>query len=124
MNEGDDKNELSNKNYIEKNKYIIPILNNYLYDKNQLIESNNNNDLICPICLNILENPINCSSNKNSHSYCKKCIDKYLKDNKNCFICKNIFEYKYSDEIIVKLNKLKFNCFFSKQGCNKILNYS
>ena len=64
-----------------------------------------------------LENPINCSD----HSFCKECIDKYLKENNKCPICKNNFEYKINNDIINLLNKLFFKCKFKSDGCNDIL---
>jgi hypothetical protein len=111
-------------NQIDKNKYIISIVNNYLYDRNDLVDNEYIDDLICPICLNILYNPINCSSNNNSHSFCKECIDKYLEEYNSCPMCKNKFEYKTSEEVIKKLNRLYFKCIFREEGCQRILNYS
>ena len=88
------------------------------YKNNKNVE-----DLICPICLNILINPINCSDKKNSHSFCKKCINKYLKEKNKCPICKNFFEYKINKEINNLLYNLSFNCLFKNEGCNYIISY-
>ena len=97
-----------------------------MINKDNLITENENNsyDFICPICLNILNNPINCLPNNNSHSFCKKCIDEYLKINNKCPICKNIFEYLTNDNVSKELNKLKLKCLFYKEGCPKQINYS
>ena len=126
MNLNQNLNFLLNKYQINKNDYIIPISNfKYIYDKENIIEKENNNynDLSCPICYNILKEPKSCNSNKNSHSFCKDCIDTYLQNHDNCPLCKNNFEYKVKEDIQKNLNSLSFKCIYSKEGCNKILNY-
>ena len=111
--------DLSFKKYIKR----IPIS---IFCIDNVIEKENIEDLICPICFCILKNPISCSSNKNAHSFCKECIDRYLNENHkdNCPICKLKFEYKNNNELIDSLNKLSFECFFKKEGCKDILSYS
>ena len=94
------------------------------YSQDNLIDKKNNEDLICPICYCILKEPINCSDNKNSHSFCKICIDKYLENKDKCPTCKLNFEYKINNEIYNKLNKLLFECVFKNEGCNEIISYS
>ena len=81
------ENESDFKKYVKLNK--ISFIN---FDN--LIEKEKYEDLICPICLCVLNNPISCSDNKNSHSFCKECIDKYLKGKNKCPTCKSIFKYK------------------------------
>ena len=71
-----------------------------------------------------IKNPISCSDKNNSHSFCKECIDIYLKDNNKCPSCELIFEYKINNEIYNKLNKLSFECIFKNEGCNGIFSYS
>jgi hypothetical protein len=119
-------NYLMKKYNINKKEFIISTLDTY-YNRDNIIEKNNNindlYDLCCPICLNILKNPITCSSKKHSHNFCKNCIDEYLKNHNNCPVCKNIFEYKTNKNIENILSKLLFKCVFSKEGCNKIINY-
>ena len=76
-------------------KYIICINPNLFYDSDNLINKENTEDLICPICFYIYRNPRSCSDKKNSHSFCKECVDNYLKDNNNnCPVGKLNFEYK------------------------------
>ena len=106
------------------NKYIVPSLSINIYNKDNVIENDDLFDLICPICYNIFKNPKKCSSNINSHSFCKECIDKYLEEQDICPICKRYFEYYDNKPIKKRLNKLRFKCFYHEDGCKKILNYT
>ena len=129
INEENNLYFLLNKYNIEKDKYIIPSIDYIYINRNNLInEKDNDNDkildLTCPICFGILNNPISCLPNKNAHSFCKECIDKYLEINNKCPICKKTFEYKYNVEIKVILNKLNLKCHFYSEGCKQIINYS
>ena len=54
------KKDICSIKYIKYKKYIS------FYNKDCLIDNKKVEDLICPICLNILINPINCSDKKNS----------------------------------------------------------
>ena len=121
-NKEEDLYYLLNKYNIDKNKYISPLyINNYNPD--DVIENNNLYDLICPCCLYILKDPISCSSNNNSHNFCKECIDKYLLEKQNCPICKNKFEYIKNEKIEKSLYNLYFKCSYQKEGCGKIVKY-
>ena len=71
----------------------------------------------------LLKNPINCSDRKNSHSFCKECIDNYLKENDKCPTCKLNFEYKENITLKNGLNKLLFKCIFKNKGCLDIIPY-
>ena len=106
------------KKYIKKADEIT------FYNPDNLICKENKEDLICPICFFVLKNPISCSDKKNSHSFCKDCIDEYLKENNYCPTCKLNFEYKTNNELINKLDKFSFNCLFNNEGCNDIISYS
>jgi len=103
--------------YIKRNPKLF-------YNRDNVIEKDIIDDLICPICFYVLNNPISCSSNKNAHSFCKECIDQYLKGNNKCPTCKLNFGYKINNEINNSLNKLNFECLFKKEGCKDILSYS
>ena len=121
----EDNNKIS-ENFLldnEISKYIEQITISYIKSDN-LIDQENIEDFICPICLNILNNPISCSDKKNSHSFCKNCIDKYLEQNDNCPTCKLKFGYKINEELYNTLVKLNFICEFKKEGCSKIIPYS
>ena len=123
MNNNENLDYLLNENNIDKNKYLNCISNIY-YDRENIIEKDKDiSNLICPICYYILKQPRFCSSNNNSHSFCKECIDKYLEINNKCPICKNKFENKSKNEIENELHKLEFKCLFYKEGCNKVINY-
>ena len=122
MDDKDDLNELLNKYNIDKYKYFNSISNNY-YNRDNVIQNDYILDLLCPICYNIVKNPKFCSSNKNSHPFCKECIDKYLEENDKCPICKNNFENITKNEFENLLHKLEFKCLFFKEGCTKIINY-
>ena len=60
---------------------------------------------------------------KNSHSFCKQCIDIYLNGNNKCPIYKSYFEYIIKKEINNILFKLSFHWNFKKEGCNDIIPY-
>ena len=105
------------KKYIAKN--IIPF-----YNSDNLIFKENTEDLKCAICLNILNKPISCSNKKNSHSFCKQCIDIYLIQNNKCPTCKLNFEYAIKNDIKNKLFKLSFYCNFKNEGCDYIISYN
>ena len=107
--------------YFEKYVKLYPIL---FYPIDDLIDKDKIEDLICPICLLILRNPVCCSDKINSHSFCKECIDIYLKEKVKCPVCKLLFEYINNNKIIDKLNNLSFHCMFKNKGCDKILSYS
>jgi len=96
------------------------------YGLDNLILKDNLEDFTCPICLYVLKDPMSCSDNKNSHSFCKECIERYKHENNNysCPTCKQIFQNKINNNIIESLNKLSFNCYFKNEGCNKIISYS
>ena len=100
-------NNQSNQYDLSLKKHIKQIQTS-VYSKENVIEKDNIEDLICPICFNILKNPISCSNNKNAHSFCKKCIDQYLKEKDKCPICKLDFKYKINDELNNSFNKIYF----------------
>ena len=105
-------------------KLTLCIYQVLFYDSDNLINKENTEDLICPICFYIYRNPLNCSDKKKSHSFCKECIDNYLDNNNTCPTCKLNFEYKIKNEINDELNKLSFQCMFKNKGCEEIKSYS
>ena len=119
----DCNNNQTNKFNLSFKKYIKQIYKSR-YNQDKVIKKENIDDLICPICFYVLKNPISCSNNKNAHTFCKECIDQYLKENNKCPVCKINFEYKINNELIKSLNKLLFECLFKENGCKEILSYS
>ena len=113
-------NDKENFEYkIDRDKYLNWI-SNINYDRENVIEKDIDiSNLICPICYNIFKQPRFCSSNNNSHSFCKECIDKCLEANNKCPICKNNFENKSKNEIENELHKLEFKCLFLKKDVIK-----
>ena len=112
--------EESNKNSVnfllaeKANKYIGQKQISNIKAEN-LIDLENKEDLICPICFFILNNPKSCSDKKNSHTFCEKCIDKYLEENNNCPTCKLDFENKINKKLYNTLNKQNFNANFKEK---------
>ena len=120
----DNIDDLLIKYHIDIKKYISLIKPTNTYNRENVIKRGELFDLSCPICLNLLNNPISCSSNENSHSFCKECIDYYLKNNNCCPICKCNFEYKIKEKVKKMLVKLLFRCIYYKEGCKKIISYA
>ena len=120
MDNQDDLKYLLNKYQIDKNKYIDYNTNIYFYNRDNVIQNDNILDLICPICYYILKNPKFCSLNKNSHEFCKECIDKYLEENNKCPICKNNFENKNKMNLKINFINLILNVYFLKKDVIKL----
>ena len=57
-------------------------------------------ELECPICLDIFKNPLidNCG-----HTFCKKCIEKFLLNDKNCPFSKNLIKNLFPNLILKNL---------------------
>ena len=92
-------NDLLKKNNIDKTEYIKPVSNILCYSIDDVVEGKKKFDiLMCPICLNILNDPISCNSTEKSHSFCKQCIEQSLKSNDKCPICRE----KITDSVILK----------------------
>jgi WD40 repeat protein len=79
-------------------------------------------ELICAICLEIVYEPVMCSSCENL--FCKNCIEKLLAKSKKCpNQCKFVEKDK---NIMLKrlLNKIEFKCLNNGNGCGTIIPYS
>ena len=78
------------------------------------------NDITCPICQGIINNPYFCSKCQNN--FCNNCINKWKENNIKCpFRCKNpdYIESKFLKRILSEL--IKFKC---QKGCEKIISYN
>ena len=118
-------NDLLKKHKIDKSKYILPSSNILDYNVNDVVEGKEYIDiLICPICYNILKDPISCNFTEKSHSFCRNCIIQCLKLNNKCPMCKQTFEFATNKKIKELLPKLKFKCKYAEEGCQRILDYS
>jgi len=118
-------NDLLKKHKIDKSEYITPSSNILDYNVNDVVEGKEYIDiLICPICYNILKDPISCNYTEKSHSFCRNCIVQCLKLNDKCPMCKQTFKFSTNKKIKELLPKLKFKCKYAEEGCQKILDYS
>ena len=122
MNEKQQDKEEIEKNIYFKNFVKRNVVN--FYKPEDLISDTNVENIICPICYFVLNEPINCSDNKNSHYFCKECIDIFLKESNKCPTCKQNFEYKINEKLKTELKELSFKCMFKNEGCNDIIPYS
>jgi hypothetical protein len=62
-------------------------------------ENKNIENLICPICLNILKNLIKCNSTKKSHSFYEECFNKNLEKRDKCPLCRQEFEFGINKKV-------------------------
>ena len=78
-------------------------------------------DLECPICLNLIWDPYECTDC--GKIFCKACLKKAKKKQNYCPICrKNPFQERYAKSVKTFFNKIKLNCIY--KGCNEHPEYS
>ena len=78
-------------------------------------------DLECPICLNLIWDPIEC--NDCGKTFCKICLEKTKETKDSCPTCrKNPFQGRISKSLRTFFNKIKINCIF--KGCKEHPYYS
>ena len=79
--------------------------------------------LLCPICSNVLKDPVQCP---NEHYFCRSCIKKHLHENsETCPMCQDYL----TEEILSKpprlltnmLECLKIRCDHAKRGCQELI---
>ena len=79
--------------------------------------------LLCPICSNVLKDPVQC---RNEHYFCRSCIKKHLHENsETCPVCQN----HLTEEILTKpprlltnmLECLKIRCDHANRGCRELI---
>jgi len=87
----------------------------------ELIIKTNENDKIdlCPICLGIPRNPINCDNCDNT--YCTQCIDNHLKKSDQCPSCREIFKKRKNLWLGNQLEIFIFKC---PLGCGESIEYN
>ena len=118
-------NNLLKKCGVDKSKFIRPFSSEKYYNPDNVVKGNKKiENLICPICLNILINPISCNSTKKSHSFCEECINKSLENSDKCPLFRQVFEFGINQKVKKLLQKLKFKCIYAEEVCPKILDYS
>jgi len=80
-------------------------------------------ELICPICTDVLEEPVQSSGCE--HAYCRACIDKWMQQKQICPVDRSIL--LTSNLVPVSrlmrnmLGRLKIKCSFSPNGCDQML---
>ena len=118
-------NTLLKKYNIDKAKFIRPFSSEKTYNADNVVKGDKDKEnLICPICLNILKNPISCNSTKKSHSFCEECINKSLEISDKCPLCRQEFNSCINQNVEKLLQKLKFKCIYAEEGCPRVLDYS
>ena len=79
--------------------------------------------LLCPICSNVLKDPVQC---QNEHYFCRSCIKKHLHENsETCPVCQDYL----TEEILTKpprlltnmLECLKIRCDHANRGCRELI---
>ena len=82
-----------------------------------------NEDLHCPICTNVLKQPVHCVSNE--HYFCKACITKHLENNKKCPCCMeglSLEDLKPPSRFVTnRLSQLTIHCDNSDRGCEELV---
>ena len=88
-----------------------------IFNKNEPILK----DLECPICLNLIWDPYECSDC--GKIFCKICIEKTKKTKNSCPTCrKTPFQGRNAKSLKTFFNKIKINCI--NKGCNEHPEYS
>ena len=79
--------------------------------------------LLCPICSNVLKDPVQC---RNEHYFCRSCIKKHLHENsETCPVCQD----HLTEETLTKpprlltnmLECLKIRCDHANRGCRELI---
>ena len=79
-----------------------------------------NQELICGICTDVLEHPLECLSCQNS--FCKECIQLWQQRSNECTNCRNPLSLQRSHKFLRSvLDNLRVSCIYSEAGCQFIL---
>ena len=80
-------------------------------------------DYHCPICMNVLKEPVMCQ--RNEHYFCNECITKHLENSQTCPTCKDKLtaETLQQPQRIVTncLLNFKIRCDYLQRGCRDIV---
>ncbi|CAF0973614.1 unnamed protein product [Didymodactylos carnosus] len=76
---------------------------------------------LCPICHNILRNPVSCKTCENS--FCSNCIHLWLFARNICPFNCQYEERKCPPLMKTLLSKLNINCRYKKNGCSAVVGY-
>ena len=76
----------------------------------------------CSVCLKVLKDPVQCP---NEHYFCRSCIQRSLRDNKTCPVCKHTL----TEETLTKLPRivkemwenLMIRCDYENHGCGELI---
>lgn len=86
-------------------------------------KSSVNEDLHCPICMNVLKEPVHCGPNE--HYFCTKCIERHLSNTRNCPTCKEVLSlntFKPPSRFVTnRLCELVIRCDNFDRGCQKFV---
>ncbi|XP_017067964.1 E3 ubiquitin-protein ligase NRDP1 [Drosophila eugracilis] len=92
------------------------------FDLNNIV-GNVDEELICPICTDVLEEPV--QSSECEHAYCRACIDKWMLQKQICPVDRSVLLYTHlvpvSRLMRNMLARLKIKCSFSQNGCAQLL---
>lgn len=79
-------------------------------------------NLHCPICFNVLKEPMQC---ENEHYYCRPCITRHLQESRTCPTCLETLTLdtlrppsRFVRQII---SQLKIRCKYMARGCNEVM---
>lgn len=92
----------------------------------ELFVSEPDQELVCPLCYGVLEEPMQGSSC--DHLFCRKCIRDWLKQSSKCPVDRKYLSensLRHPPKLISNLiNKMEIRCLHSKAGCDWILKLS
>ena len=79
--------------------------------------------LLCPICSNVLKDPVQC---QNEHYFCRSCIKKHLHENsETCPMCQDHLTQETLSKpprlLTNMLECLKIRCEHAKRGCRELI---
>lgn len=77
----------------------------------------------CPICLNILKEPVQCQNNE--HYFCTTCITRHLRNYETCPTCMEkltLETTRRAPRIVTDyLSELKISCNYAERGCREFV---